>query len=87
MWTAWSWAMIRPKSVTVLSRPTKRKKIHPIQMTWSRFIVDAVFQGGKKHCNHGDSVARMIKQVVADIRIHYRWNVPIIFGFDSGYFD
>ena len=70
-------------------QPTYKKKkgFHPIQMTWSRFIVDAVFQGGKKHCNHGDSVARMIKHVVADIRIHYRWNVPIIFSFDSGYFD
>jgi hypothetical protein len=64
-----------------------KKGFHPIQATWSRFIVDAVFQGGKNHCNHGDTVEKMIKHLVADIRLHYRGDVPIIFSFDSGYFD
>ena len=66
----------------------KRKKgFHPIQATWGRFIIDAVFQGGKKHCNHGDTVEKMIKRLVTDIRVHYRADVPIIFTLDSGYFD
>jgi hypothetical protein len=65
----------------------KKKGFHPIQATWNRFIIDAVFQGGKKHCNHGDTVSKMIKGLVGDIRIHYRASVPIIFTFDSGYFD
>lgn len=65
----------------------KIKGFHPIQATWDRFIVDAVFQGGKNHCNHGDTVSNMIKYLVADIRVSYRADVPIIFSFDSGYFD
>lgn len=65
----------------------KKKGFHPIQATWGRFIIDAVFQGGKKHCNHGDTVEKMIKHLVLDIRFHYRFDVPIIFSFDSGYFD
>ena len=52
---------------------TKGKKgFHPIQASWSHFIIDAVFQGGKNSCNHGDTVGKMIKNLVAAIRIHYR---------------
>jgi hypothetical protein len=31
----------------------KVKGFQPLQMTWGRFIIDAVFRGGKKHSNHG----------------------------------
>jgi len=31
-----------------------------LQMTWGRVIVDAVFRGGKKHSNHGDTVEEMM---------------------------
>lgn len=65
----------------------KVKGFHPIQATWGRFIVDAVFQGGKNHCNHDDTVFKLIKHLVADIRLHYRADVVIIFSFDSGYLD
>ena len=66
----------------------KRKKgFHPIQASWNNFIIDAVFQGGKKHCNHGDTVGKMIKNLVAAIRFHYRRDVPIILTMDSGYYD
>jgi hypothetical protein len=71
----------------VSSTYKKIKGFHPIQATWGRFIVDAVFQGGKNHCNHDDTVINMIKHLVADIRLHYRIDAPIIFSFDSGYFD
>lgn len=65
----------------------KKKGFHPIQATWNGFVIDAVFQGGKKHCNHGETVEKMIKSLVADIRIHYRADVPIIFTLDGGFFD
>ena len=65
----------------------KVKGFHPIQATWGRFIVDAVFQGGKNHCNHGDTVINLIRHLTADIRLHYRADAAIIFTFDSGYFD
>ena len=46
-----------------------------------------MLQGGKKHCNHGDTVSKMIKGLVADIRVHYQADVPIVFSLDSGFFD
>ena len=33
----------------------KVKGFHPLQLNWGRFFVDAVFRGGKKHSNHGDT--------------------------------
>lgn len=70
-------------------QPTyKRKKgFQPLQMNWGRLIIDAVFRGGKKHSNHGDTVQKMIRHIVAKIRKQYRENVPIIIRMDSGFFD
>jgi hypothetical protein len=56
-------------------------------MTWGRFLIDAVFRGGKKHSNSGTTAAEMIRHVVTLIRKHYRPDVPIIFRLDSGFFD
>ena len=71
----------------VSSTYKKKKGFLAIQATWGRVIVDAVLQGGKKHCNHGETVAKMIQRLVADIRVHYRSDVPIVFSLDSGFFD
>jgi hypothetical protein len=70
-------------------KPTykKVKGFQPLQMTWGRFIIDAVFRGGDKHSNHGDTVERMVRHIVKQIRKHYRHNVPIIVRLDSGFFD
>lgn len=70
-------------------QPTHKKKagFQPLQMTWGRFIVDAVFRGGKKHSNHGDTVEKMILHQVANIRTRYRGDVPIVLVMDSGFFD
>jgi hypothetical protein len=70
-------------------KPTYKKKkgFQPLQMNWGRFIVDAVFRGGDKHSNHGDSVEKMILHMVAKIRKKYRSDVPIIIRMDSGFFD
>ncbi len=70
-------------------QPTYRKVkgFHPLQLTWERFIVDAIFRGGKKHDNHGEAVIKMLRHVVANIRIYYRGDVPIVLRMDSGFFD
>jgi hypothetical protein len=70
-------------------QPTYKKKagFQPLQMTWGRFIVDAVFRGGKKHSNHGDTVLKMILHQVANIRTGYRGDVPIVVVMDGGFFD
>jgi hypothetical protein len=70
-------------------KPTYKKKkgFQPLQMNWGRFIVDAVFRGGDKHSNHGDSVLNMIRHMVIKIKRDYRWDVPIIIRMDSGFFD
>ena len=70
-------------------KPTYKKKkgFQPLQMNWGRFIVDAVFRGGDKHSNHGDTVPNMIEHMVYKIRCEYRKDVPIIIRMDSGFFD
>ena len=70
-------------------QPTyKRKKgFQPLHLIWGRYIIDAVFRGGKKHCNHGDTVGNMVRDVVQKIRTEYRSDVPIIIKMDSGFFD
>lgn len=70
-------------------QPTYKKKagFQPLQMTWGRFIVDAVFRGGKKHSNHGDTVQQMVTHMVHKIRSCYRENVPIVLRMDAGFFD
>jgi hypothetical protein len=70
-------------------KPTykKEKGFQPIQMTWDRFIIDAIFRSGDKHSNHGDDAAKMVKGVVSLIRKHYREDVPIVIRLDSGFFD
>jgi len=69
--------------------PTYKKVegFQPLQMTWERFVVDAVFRGGSKHSNHGDTVEKMVRHIVRKIRTKYRSNVPIIIKMDSGFFD
>lgn len=70
-------------------KPTykKVKGFQPLQMNWGRYIVDAVFRGGDKHSNHGDTVEKMIRHMVNKIRKSFRMDVPIIIRIDSGFFD
>lgn len=70
-------------------RPTykKVKGFQPLQMSWGRFIIDAVFRRGDAHSNHGDTVEQMVRHVVGKIRKHYRADVPIVIRLDSGFFD
>jgi hypothetical protein len=70
-------------------KPTYKKKkgFQPLQMNWGRYFVDAVFRGGDKHSNHGNTVEKMIRHMVNKIRKSYRMDVPIIIRLDSGFFD
>jgi hypothetical protein len=65
----------------------KVKGFQPLQVTWERFIVDAIFRRGSEHGNHGDTVEWVVRHMVEEIRTKYRSDVPIIIKFDSGFFD
>ena len=62
------------------------KGFQPLQITWGRFIVDAVFRGGSKHSNDGDTAIKALEHVIKFIRTRYR-NVPIVVRMDAGFFD
>lgn len=70
-------------------KPTykKVKGFQPLQMTWGRFIIDAIFRSGDKHSNHANDVEKMVRHIVGLIRKHYREKVPIVIRMDSGFFD
>ncbi len=70
-------------------KPTykKEKGFQPLQMTWGRFIIDALFRSGDKHSNHSDDAEKMVRGIVELIRKHYREDVPIVIRIDSGFFD
>jgi len=65
----------------------KKKGFQPFLVKWDRYIVDAVFRGGKKHSNHGDTVKNSLDFLVRLVRTSYRSDIPIIVTCDSGFFD
>jgi len=65
----------------------REKGFQPFQVTWKRFIVDAVFRGGICHSNHKDTVVKTVTHLVKLIRKHYRHDVPIVLRSDGGFFD
>ena len=69
--------------------PTYKKVngFQPLQLTWGKLIIDAVFRGGSKHSNDGDTALKMVTHIVKFIRKHYGEEVPIILRLDAGFFD
>lgn len=65
----------------------KVKGFQPLQLTWGRYVADAVFRGGSKHSNHGDTVDKMLNHMVKKIRREYQQQVPIIVRMDAGFYD
>jgi len=65
----------------------KVKGFQPLQMTWGRFIIDAIFRSGNKHSNHSNDVEKMVRRIVELIHKHYREDMPIVIRMDSGFFD
>jgi hypothetical protein len=76
-----------PKRHGVQPTYKKVKGFQPLQMNWGRYVVDAVFRGGKKHSNHGDTVDMMLWHIVEKIRKEYQKDVPIIVRMDAGFYD
>ncbi len=69
--------------------PTYKKVLgfQPLQLIWNRKIVDAIFRGGKKHSNYGNTAVNMVTDIVKLIRKEYDPRVTIILRIDSGFFD
>lgn len=65
----------------------KVKGFAPLQLTWGRYIIDAVFRGGSKHSNHSDTAMKMVRHVVKKIRKEYDKQALILLRCDSGFFD
>jgi hypothetical protein len=65
----------------------KVKGFQPLQMIWNGKIVDAVFRGGKKHSNSGNTVVNMIARMARLIRRACGEEVLIVLRLDSGFFD
>ena len=65
----------------------KKKGFQPLQVSWERFIIDAVFRGGIRHSNYADTVVKTITHLVNLIREHYRQDAIIVLQCDSGFFD
>ena len=71
-------------------QPTYKKGVKgfaPLQITWERFVIDAVFRGGSKHSNADRTVGQAIGHLVTFLRRHYRADVAIVLRMDSGFFD
>jgi hypothetical protein len=65
----------------------KVKGFQPLQLTWEGLIIDAVFRGGSKHSNDGDTALKMVEHIVRFIRKHCGGEVSIILRLDAGFFD
>ena len=63
------------------------KGFQPLQVTWDRYVIGAVFRGGDKHSNHSDTAPKTLRHLIQKIRRHCREDVPIIVRADSGFFD
>lgn len=71
------------------AQPTykKVKGFQPLQIIWDGRIVDAIFRGGKKHGNSGETVINVVRTIVNYIRENYRADVTIFVRLDAGFFD
>ena len=65
----------------------KVKGFQPLQMIWKGKIIDAIFRGGKKNGNAGNTVRNMLERAVKLIRKTLREDVLIILRVDAGFFD
>jgi len=70
-------------------KPTYKNVLgfQPLQLKWGPYFVDAVFRGGSKHSNHGNTVVTMVEHVVEKIRDEYDEEVSIVLTADIGFFD
>jgi hypothetical protein len=65
----------------------KVKGFQPLQVIWAGKIIDAIFRGGKKNGNSGNTVVNVVTKIVNLIRKQYRSDVMIVLRCDAGFFD
>jgi hypothetical protein len=68
----------------------KVKGFHPLQLTWGPFVVDALFRGGKKNGNAGDTAGKIVTAAATFLRERYDEydeEVAVIVRMDAGFFD
>jgi hypothetical protein len=65
----------------------KEQGFQPLQVTWGRFVIDAVFRGGSCHSNHEDTVIKTVARLVNLIRSQYSEDAVIVLTCDCGFFD
>jgi hypothetical protein len=65
----------------------KVKGFQPLQVSWKRFVIDAIFRRGDKHSNYGNDAIRMLRTICQLIRTEVGESVPIVVRMDSGFFD
>ena len=65
----------------------KVKGFQPLHAIWNGMIVDAVFRGGKKNGNAGNTVALMTRELVRQIRTKYSETAIVVIRLDAGFFD
>ena len=44
------------------------KGFQPLQVTWDRYVIGAVFRGGDKHSNHSDTAPKTLRHLIQKIR-------------------
>jgi hypothetical protein len=59
----------------------------PFQVTWDRFVADALLRGGSKHSNDGETANKAIRHLTRKIRKALGEEVPIIVRMDAGFCD
>jgi hypothetical protein len=60
---------------------------HPFQITWDRFVADAVLRGGSKHSNDGDTAIKAIEHLAQKIRKALGEEIPIVVRMEAGFCD
>jgi hypothetical protein len=59
----------------------------PFQVTWGRFVADALLRGGSKHSNEGKTAIEAIRHLTRKIRKALGEEIPIIVRMDAGFCD
>jgi hypothetical protein len=59
----------------------------PFQVTFGRFVADALLRGGSKHSNNGETAIEAIRHLTKKIREALGEEVPIIVRMDAGFCD
>jgi hypothetical protein len=65
----------------------KVKGFQPLHAIWNGRLIDAVFRGGKKNGNAGNTVVNMIDTLTTLIRADYSPAATIVIRLDAGFFD